>query len=123
MANYYEYQAQNLRNRIDVYSKQRVRDEITGAIQHKYAIEKEGVFASVRLVRRRMRDGEAETKYGIITHEVLLRRKSVPNIDETFRFKYSNSNMSRPIEMKIISIDYDFDRDGVIYCRCEQVIE
>lgn len=123
MANYGEYQAQNLRNRIDVYSKQRVRDEITGSIKHVYAIHKKGVYASVRLVRRRLRDGEAETKFGIMTHEVLIRHKSVPDIDETFIFKYSNSTMKKPIEMKIVSIDYDFDRKGVIYCRCEQVIE
>lgn len=123
MGNYYEYNAQNLRNRIDVYKKERVKNEVTGSIEHVYRLNKENVFASVRLVRRRLRDGEAETKYGIITHEVLLRKKSVPDIDETFRFQYKDSMMEKPIEMKILSIDYDFNRNGIIYCRCEQVIE
>lgn len=123
MSNYYEYNAQNLRNRIDVYSKEEVRNETTGSIEHKYQLKKKGVFSSIRLIRRRLREGQAETTYGIVTHEILMRRKSVPFIDETHRFRYQDSTMLKPIDMKILSIDYDFNRDGIIYCRCEQVIE
>ena len=123
MANYGEYNAQNLRNRIDVYAYLPKKNEHTGKTEYKYQLVKKGVFASLRLVRRKLRDGEAETKYGIITHEVLMRRKSVPTLDETYRFYYKDSYMEEPIIMKILSIDYDFNRTGMIYCRCEQVIE
>lgn len=123
MANYYEYNAQNLRNRIDIYSKEEVENDITGSVEHQYVLKKEGVYSSIRLVRRRLREGQAETTYGIVTHEVLMRKKSVPFIDETYRLRYKDSTMEKPIDMEILSIDYDFNREGIIYCRCEQVIE
>lgn len=123
MASYGEYNAQNLRNRVDVYAYLPEKNEYTGKVEYKYRRVKKGVYASVRLVRRKLREGEADTKYGIITHEILMRRKSVPELDETYRFYYKDSYMKEPIIMKILSIDYDFNRTGMIYCRCEQVIE
>lgn len=111
-----EYKAPVLRNKIDVLTKQKVFDDKLGKYQHKYSFYKK-VYSSVRLVRKKSREGQADTEYVVLTHEITLRERSLPDIDETYRFRYKN------LLLQAKYIDYDFDREGMVIVQCEQVVE
>ena len=110
-----EYKAPVLRNKVEVYTKEKVKNAL-GKYEYTYT-KKKDVFASVRLVRKRSREGEADTEFAILTHEITLRAQSLPDIDETYRFKYKN------LKLQAKYIDYDFDREGTVIVQCEQVVE
>lgn len=109
------YQAANLNNRVDVYTKQPVKNDFN-ITEHKYSFYKT-IFADLRLVRRREREGEAETMYTITSHELYIREKSLPDIDETYRFKYKD------IHLQAKHIEPDYRREGMLYIMADRVVE
>lgn len=109
------YQAANLENRVKVYTKQPVENEF-GIVEYHYKYYKT-IFADLRLVRRREREGQAETEYTITSHEMYLREKSLPDIDETYRFKFKN------IHLQAKHIEPDYRRDGMLYVMADRVIK
>lgn len=109
------YKAPMLRNKVDVYTKQRVKNEV-GKYEHRYAFHK-SIFCTIRLVRKKTLQAPADTEVAVLTHEIYFREKSLPDIDETYRFKYKHLNLQAKY------IDYDFDREGMVFVHCEQVVE
>lgn len=109
------YQAANLNNRVDVYTKQPYENDF-GITEYKYEFYKR-VFADLRMVRRKERQGEAETEYVITSHEIYLRERSLPDIDETYRFKYKDMTLQTQF------IEHDFRQDGMIHVMCDRVVQ
>lgn len=110
-----KYMSANLRNRVDVYTPQLVENDF-GIEEQKYAFYKK-VFADIRTVRRKERQGEAETEYVITSHEIMIRTKSLPDLDETYRFKYKD------IVLQAKYINYDFRGEGYTLITCERVVK
>lgn len=109
------YQAANLNNRVDVYTKQPVENDF-GITEYEYSFYKR-VFADLRMVRRKERSGDAETEFVITSHELYLRERSLPDIDETYRFHYKDMILQAKY------IEHDFRQDGMIYVMADRVVK
>lgn len=75
-----------LRNRIEVLTKQRVKNEL-GEWEYKYAPLKT-IYGQIISQRSSLKDGQAETEYVESTHKIKIRIKSLPDLDNTYRFRY-----------------------------------
>lgn len=104
-----------LNKRIEVYTKQPVTNEI-GKTHHEYKFFKK-TFASIEQIRRRILEGEADTKYSSQTIVFKIRTRSLPDIDETYKFKYKG----RLYEVR--DLDYDYDDEGLWVIQTEMVVE
>lgn len=100
-----------LRNRVEVHTKHKVKNEL-GEWEYKYALYKV-IYAQIIPLRSSLKDGQAETEYVESTHKFKIRIKSLPELDNTYRFVYKGQTY----EVKYF--DYDFKNNEFydIYTR------
>lgn len=100
-----------LKNRVDVYTKQKVENEL-GEIEYKYAKLKT-IYAQIIPKTSNLKDGQAETEYVESTHKFKIRIKSLPDLDNTYRFVYRGQTY----EVKYFDPDYQNNEFYEIYTR------
>ncbi|WP_353096228.1 phage head closure protein [Tissierella praeacuta] len=104
-----------LRNRVDVYTKQKVKNEL-GKWEYKYALYKT-VYVQIIPKQSALKDGQAETEYVESTHKFKIRIKSLPKLDNTYRFEYKGQTY----EVKYF--DPDFQNNEFYEVHTRLVIE
>lgn len=100
-----------LRNKVDVYTKQKVENEL-GEIEYKYALYKT-IYAQIIPKTSILKDGQAETEYVESTHKIKIRTKSLPRLDNTYRFIYKGQTY----EVKYFDPDYQHNEFYDVYTR------
>ena len=100
-----------LRNRVEAHTKQRVKNEL-GEWEYKYALYKT-IYAQIIPLRSTLKDGQAETEYVESTHKIKIRTKSLPGLDNTYRFIYKG----QIYEVKYFNPDYQNNEFYEIYTR------
>ncbi|WP_077369707.1 phage head closure protein [Anaerosalibacter sp. Marseille-P3206] len=100
-----------LRNKVDVYTKQKVENEL-GEIEYKYAKLKT-IYTQIIPKTSTLKDGQAETEYVESTHKFKVRIKSLPELDNTYRFAYKGQTY----EVKYFDPDYRSNEFYDVYTR------
>lgn len=100
-----------LRNKVDVYTKQKVENEL-GEWEYKYALYKT-IYAQIIPKTSTLKDGQAETEYVESTHKFKIRIKSLPDLDNTYRFVYKGQTY----EVKYFDPDYQHNEFYDVYTR------
>ncbi len=100
-----------LRNKVEVHTKQKVKNEI-GKWEYKYALFKT-IYAQIIPLRSSLKDGQAETEYVESTHKIKIRAKSLPELDNTYRFVYKGQTY----EVKYFDPDFQNNEFYEIYTR------
>jgi len=82
-----------LKNKIDVYSKVPFINELDQT-DYKYEILKT-VWAEIKVEGGSLKDGEGNTTYADISHKIIIRSNTVPNLanDMYFIYKFQRYNI------------------------------
>ena len=102
--------AGDLRNRIDVYGKTQVENELG---EKDYAYSKlSSIWAKITPVGGIIKNGEANTTYADITHEIVIRDNAISNLANDMYFIYSEQRYN----IKYFNPNYEY-RDSIkIFC-------
>lgn len=104
-----------LRNRVEVHTKQKVKNEL-GEWEYKYALYKV-IYAQIIPMRSILKQGQADTEYVESTHKLKIRIKSLPELDNTHRFKYQEQTY------EVLYFDSDFQSNEFYEIYTRLVIE
>lgn len=104
-----------LKNRVEVHTKQKVKNEL-GKWEYKYALYKT-IYAQIIPMRSILKQGQADTEYVESTHKFKIRKKSLPELDNTYRFKYQGQIY------EVMYFDPDFQHNEFYEVYTRLVIE
>lgn len=107
--------ASKLRNRIDVYSKVEYENEL-GEVDYKYE-ELKTVWAEISPQSGNIKQGQANTSYADISHKIVIRLNSIPNLSNDMYFMFKGQRY----DIKYFNPNYKYkDR---IEIMCSLVVE